>query len=262
MDKILKNKKGRGGVIVFFLVAILAFAFMLWNQHPNIPNVQAAGKSGDRLWTDAPAPAYFDTGQISGRGVTRGVAFPYDGNSQPAIVFIEASIDAKGDYIGVFAYDSRVTDYQVTTVAFCGGNTKYIHAPNGMQTNGSVTSGNSYFALDDGAGNVGWGMFSDKTAAGTGDIITVSTGGSNFATRPEGAPAIQLSGVTFPAGSRVYPLRKIGDFGYKEPISGVTIWNASNASGIYAAPKNSPLAVIYTTNGTGVTLFGVNAKYL
>lgn len=238
MDKL----KAIGLMIIICLVAVLTFTPM------------AMAEQGDKVWTASPPLATAALG-TSGEGYVRGVAFPYESNGQFVITMIEAVTNAAGESWEIWAYDSLVTNYQLTTVAFSGGNTNYIHANNAMQS--LAGSGVSYFALVDASGNIGFGMFLDAAGTGTGDIIEVDSAVSSFAYGP-GKGAIDLSGVTFASGSRVFPLTQRAVF---PTITADTIRTATNSEGLFAGPRGSPVVVLNEDATTGNTLFGVTGKF-
>lgn len=246
-DFISTIKKGftlYGLMIVIAMIGLLAFT---------AAPAMAAGNQGDEVWTASPPLATVVLGTDGAGLYARGVVFPYDSNSQPVAYYVEFTPNTAGDVVEVYAYQSRVTNYQTTTLAFSGGNTNYVHAPNAMQG----LSGASYFVLDDGAGNAGWGEYLDGAGTGTGDIIEAhNSGGSNFAYGPGNTD--NLSGTTFISGSRVFPLQKIGEI--VGPTAN-TVKSVDNNSGIFAAPKGSPLLFINRDSTTGVTIHAVTAKY-
>lgn len=245
-----------------FLMILIALVFIWGVQNMQIafgPLKALAGQQGDRVWTAMPPLATESLGTDGAGNNVRGVAFPYDNNSQPVMYAIAAVGNTAGDTVDIYGYLSSNTTYVTTTAAFCGGNTNYVHVnTNRIQQYGSVSSGASYFVLDDGAGNCGWGEFLDKAGTGTGDIITIHTsGGSNFA---QGAIAglPDLSGTTFASGSRVFPMFKIARYPI---ITADTIQKDSIDQGFVAATTGSPLLAVNADLTTGVTIFGVTVKY-
>lgn len=216
-----------------------------------------AGSQGDKVWILQPPLATAALGTDGAGSYARGVAFPYDNNSQPVMVGIAAMGDSAGDTFDLYGYLSANTSYVTTTIVFSGGSTNYVSVnTNRIQQYGTVTSGASYFVIDDGAGTCGWGEFADKDGTGSGDIITINSGASSFAQGNVGMP--DLSGTTFPVGSRVFPVFKIGSY----PI--VTANTAQKdylEAGIGAASKGSPLLILNVDTTTGCTLYGTAVEY-
>jgi len=243
----MKNIKIKQFGILAALMALTLFAFAA---------PAMAAQEGNVYYSAQPPLATEVYGTVnSTASYIRGVAFPSDDNAQMKILYIDATGNTASDTVDIYAYvRNGGTVYQTTTLAFCGGNTNYLHAPNAMQGQGSVSSGDSFFVLDDGAGNVGWGQYLDKAGAGTGDIIEIGpAGASNFAQGPTGLP--DLSGVTFPAGSRVYPVIKIGSF-----VIGNGNTQTESDSALFAAPRKSPILCVNTDTTTGVTIHGITAE--
>lgn len=245
MDHNFKIKKGLSLIKVMVVIAIIAVMGFSHGQ-------AMAGVQGDKIWSATPVLATAALGTSGGPLYSRGVAFPFDNNSQFVIYYIDATGNTAGDSIDVYGYVAGNTVYQTTTLAFCGGNTNYIHANNAMQ----AYSGASIFAIDDGAGNVGWGEFLDDAGTGTGDIIEIHTGASNMGCAAANNP--DLSGVTFAAGSRVYPLFKIGAMVIQ---TANTAQSKTSDKGLFAGTKNGPVVVHNADSTTGVTIHAVTGGY-
>jgi hypothetical protein len=246
MERFLKKYAIAALAVILTIALVFGASLMMRGTDP----VAQAGQQGDRVWTATPVLATAALGTDGAGSYTRGVAFPYDSNAQPVIFYLDATGNTAGDQVQVLGYNSAVTTYRATTLAFCGGNTTWIHCNNGMVG----TTGVSWFAIDDGAGNVGWGEVGSKQ--GSGDVIRVISGASNMGCAAANTP--DLSGVTFPVGSRVFPLVKLG-------IMPITTANANTAKdndqGLFAASKGSPLLVLNQDTTTGVTIHTVTVKY-
>jgi len=242
----MKNIKIKQFGILAALMALTLFAFAA---------PAMAAQEGNVYYSAQPPLATAALGTDGAGYYSRGVAFPSDDNAQMKILFIDATGNTASDTVDIYAYiRNGNTTYKTTTLAFCGGNTNYLHADNQIQSDGNTTSGNSYFVIDDGAGNCGWGAFLDKAGAGTGgDIIEIHTGCSNLSQGSAGFA--DLSGVTFPKGSRVYPMTQIGSF-----VAGNGNSTVDSNSAIFAAPKGSPIMAINQDATTGVTIHGITAE--
>jgi len=258
--RFIDKNKGFSLIGVIILIAVFALAGM-WMLNPaKQPDALAAGgKQGDKIWTDY-APLW-STGvdwmtDSSGQSVFA-VSFPFDGNSQPVVHYLSVNAARPTDTIEIMGYMSQTTDYQTTTAIFAGGTTNYIHVTyNSLQD----APGAKYFVIDDGAGTCGWGAFTTKPT-GSSSTYAVLSGVSNLAM---GATFgnVDLSGVSFPVGSRVFLVERIGALG----ISNANTQTLDNESGLFAATKGSPLLVVVTdTNpdslGSGVSVHGVTVIY-
>lgn len=250
-----RNHKGGLSLLVTMMMIMAVAVFLIGTP-------AMAGEQGDRIWT-ASAPGFDSSGGAGNFGSdgsgasTFAVSFPRDANAQAVVYYIDATGAAAGEDLEYWGYLAGNTVYQETTAAFCGGTTSYVHVNNGMVG----ASGASYFVIDDGAGNSGWGEYLNKR--GTGDIIEVSAGASNFAQGPTWG-LDDLSGVTFPAGVRVYPVFRLG-----RTVIGNGDTSKDNSQGLVAATKGSPLLVVLQSRvgiatasvGSGVTLHAVTVRY-
>lgn len=215
-------------------------------------------KQGDRVWS-ASADGWdtigFNPGVDGSGASTFGVSFPYDPNQQPVVVYINATGKAAGDDLDIYGYISRNTGYTTLTYPFHGGNTNWVKVVSDAVFD---YAGVSYFAIDDGAGTVGWGEFQENKH---GTYLQVVAGASNFSQGPtHGIP--DLSGVSFPEGSRLFPLFRIGT----RTVGAATVQTDSD-TGLFAAAQGSPLVAIIKSGtgdnaqGSGVTIHGVTVRY-
>lgn len=242
-------------LINLMAVMVLALAISL----AIAPTALAGGTQGDKVWTDT-APVWSSgvdwLTSASGQSVFA-VSFPYDNNAQVVVKYLSFNAARKTDNLDVLGQTGSTT-YTTTTAAFSGGNTNYIHVNDASLD--SIGSGTSLFILDDGAGTAGWGMVATRPS-GSGNIVQVVSAVSGFAMGTTYGN-VDLSGVTFPVGSRLFLVEPIGRVG----IPDATTITKENDSGLFAARTGSPLAVMLTdTNpdhsGSGCTLHGVTAEY-
>ena len=153
-----------------------------------------------------------------------------------------------------------MTTYNTLTTAFCGGNTNYIHHSGGRDFDaGLAATGSSYFVIDDGGGNIGWGEFdadNDHDANATFEVLAAVSG---FATGRVNTQygCEDLSGVTFAIGSRIYPMQPIG-----EMVVGNATVTTDNNAGLFAATKGSPMLVIINETTLGASrLHAITVQY-
>jgi hypothetical protein len=181
-----------------------------------------------------------------------GVVAPGDDNGQQVVYCIDATTNEYRP-VEVFGWLSIMTSYQTTTAAYCGGTTSWLPCNSAM----ADMSGVSYVVIQSPDGVVGWAETSGTP--GTADRISITTGASNLAMgKTDGL--LDLSGVTFPAGSRVYPMFRVGGIGVNN-----TTATRDNSSGLYAAEMGSPILVILQSGtgdgaGSGCSLEGVTTR--
>ena len=224
------------------------------------------GAQGDEVWTEM-GPVGWDSslttcnpGADGSGATTYGVVFPYDNNAQVVLHYIDVTAGRVGEDLEYFGYISQTTGYTRLTTAFSGGNTNFIHVTNASMVD--VPSGVSYIVIDNQAGIAGWAELRDGTVAfDISTTLTLSAGASNFAIGPVCSNGINLSGVTFPVGSRVYPVFRIG-----RTLVGAGNVQYDNYPGLIAARTNGPLLAILQSgvglhNGTGITIHAITAQY-
>lgn len=256
MERIFRQLAVAGLAMILIFGGIFALSLAL--HETDMPAL--AGQQGDRIWTESQVSGYNMPGNAGGSKVFMGLAFPYDTNAQPVAYYVDATTNNTADRVDFLGYDSSVTSYTTLSLDWCGGTTSMVKvASNAMATYANGHSGVSYFAIDDGAGTVGIGEF--KQVLGGGRYWEIISGGSTFAIGSANADAYgprDLSGVTFPANSRVFLLTRIGGL-----ITGNATKQVDNDQGIVAATKGSPLVAVIQNNGVaaGVSNFSLTVKY-
>lgn len=168
------------------------------------------------------------------------IAFARDSNNQAVLKYLDATAQEFEDDLEIYG----VTDYTVLSSDYSGGTSTQMTVDNASGFDSASSHGAvSFFAIDDGGGNIGVGEIADGSQL-SGTALLVTAGCSTFA---EGTIAgiHDLSGVTFAKGSRVYPLVKAGQIRVGSSNNGagpdnVTIDNDT----IYTAPVGDPLILI------------------
>jgi len=240
---------------ILFAIAIMAIALAAIFNPSKAPDALAVGQQGDTYWTSSVSPWNSTYGAV---------AFPQDANSQAVVTYLQVRAHT-GGYVdfyqranitsGASPYSTIVADSASNSSGFCGGTTTYIHVSSGQAI--APAGGGVYVVVDDGAGVCGWGEVASATNAGS---IALTSGQSNFSTGPLGAPYAgngDLSGVTFPVGSRVYVMEQIA----RLESSAATTTLDSN-TGLFAFTKGSPGMIMTHENSvSGSSIFGVTVEY-
>ena len=246
------------------LFLVLALCFFI------APNSVGAAQ-GDEVWTETGRVGWTgndvmdcDMGNDGSGASVLGVAFPYDNNAQVVIHYIDATGWAVGNDLDWYGYISETTGYTTLTKAWNGATTSYVHVNDAFMV--QVLGGVSYVVVDNGAGIAGWGELLQGTGAGFDYFTTfqITAGASNFGVGPFCSRGIDLTGVTFPVGSRVYPMFRIGT-----TLVGAGNVQYDNYPGLIAARTNGPLLgvlqgsahVASSSPGSGITINAVTAQY-
>lgn len=256
MERFLKRYAIAASAVILTIMLVLGLSVAMRGTDP----AAGAGQQGDRVWTaSGPNPLVGNFGNDGAGATTWGVAFPADSNAQPVVYYANAAASLATEDLEWWAYDSKVTSYTTTTIAYCGGTTNIVRVSDASMT--QVRGGVSYVAVDDGAGTVGFAELQHGANLNNGgNSLMLRTGASNFA-MGQTFGIDDKSGVTFPVGSRVYPLFRIG-----KTIVGANTVTLDNNAGLVAATKGSPLlGVLQSTSrancGSGVTLGTVTVGY-
>jgi hypothetical protein len=210
-------------IIPLFVVLITGIAF---------------ADQGDGLWTRSNTSAY----QVAGdKGSALTVAFPYDTNAQPIVMAFEAKGINAADELVFYVRDGTGS---TLSSAFCGGTTTFAHIT-------ADISGSSFYTIDSGSGNVG---YFEPSIWYDANLTANLSATSSFSTGPvfNSTGHIDLSGVTFGAGSRVYKMKPAG----RQIIANTTVAK-DNESGLIAAPKGSTLLIYFEPVGSSAA-FRIN----
>ncbi|MBW1777361.1 MAG: hypothetical protein JRJ54_07195 [Deltaproteobacteria bacterium] len=240
---------------ITLLILAIAFGLGLFLADRDATVVNAAGQQGDKYWTSSVSPWNSTYGAA---------AFPMDPNAQAVVTYLQVRAHA-GGYVdfyqragavsGTSTYALIVADSASNSSGFCGGTTTYIHVASGQAI--VPAGGGVYVVVDDGAGVCGWGEVASATNAGS---IALTSGESNFSTGPLGAPYAgngDLSGVTFPVNSRVYPMERIARIESSEATT-----TLDSNTGIYAFTTGSPgMVMTHENSESGSSVFGITVEY-
>jgi len=252
MEVTQMNKRHTKKLFTICLFMIAALGVMIYSNWKSDSPANAWVMQGDKYFTisgNSPFAVGGDNGPVYAH------AIPYDNNRQAVIYAIETTGFLDADTLAIYAKNGN-TDYTTLTTAFCGGNTGYLTVANSSLAG----SGNSYFVIDDGAGNVGWGEYQGKIGT-TGKQFQVLSRVSNFGMAESAARTAgerYLSGTTFPVGSRVYDMTRVHTY----TVGRVGI-SKDNNSGLFAITKASPMLTVidYTGSSAGTSRYYITGAY-
>lgn len=263
-------KKG----LVIWAMCVLAITGMLFYQGLKTPDTigeaQAVQRQGDKHITVSSVSALHKSLWNGAMHPMLAGAAARDPNAQLVLTYVHAVGNRDSENVEV--WEKSPTDYMTLSVAYCGGTTSNITVANNRWNGLTTTSGQSYICIDNGAGQVGWGelrkanLGTEAHYADGGGIVTLLSRSSNFALGPylssmQGQP--DLSGVTFGVGSRVYLMKKCGQF----HIGSGSVARESK-EGLFAITKDSPALftmeadLLATTSGAGTSLCAVSGSYV
>lgn len=222
----------------------------------------ALAKQGDKKYTTSGVSIFLNSGGVGDAHGIIANAHPMEPNGQHVVY----SINACGTYaaagtchIDLYQRSSVTPAVATLTAPWCGGTTTFMPVDsNGIRN----ASGVSFYVLDDGAGLCGWGEDGmsrfTNAATTTGDWFEIDAGASNFACGDPNYGLGDISGVTFPKGSKLYPMEYVGGF----YLSDGAYHKYESNSGIFAIERNSPLLwVVQSVNESdaGVSVFSVTS---
>lgn len=247
MERLLKKYAIAASAVILTIMLVLGISIMMRGTDPAVQ----AFEQGDKYFTvggNSPYCVGGDSGAIM-------VAdpLPYDGNRQVVVCAIDSTGFLPADVLQVLT-KSDVSPYTTTTEAFHAGTSTYVHLSDASIGNGGV----SYFVVDDGAGTAGW--FESRGKIST-DIVQVLSNANSWTISNTNAPSCgvqAMAGVTFPSGSRVYPMRLTAS--YTIGAAGI---QRDNNPGLVTATKGSPVLVLvdYSGSSAGTSRFFVTGEY-